>query len=100
MTKEKFISVIRTLQNISVDFKIDYYFFSAKSFIRGIILNKPEELSRVKSIIDPEVMRNFRIKKSKAWYLGEEKDVVYIQLKDKLEMDIPELESMQVNNYA
>ncbi|MCX7877776.1 MAG: hypothetical protein N2510_03945 [Ignavibacteria bacterium] len=100
MTKEQFRKAVKALQNISINFKIDYYFFSAKSFIRGIIINEPDDLSRVKSIIEPETMRNFKVKKSKAWYLGERKDVIYLQLRDELEMDISELEEMQVNNYA
>lgn len=100
MTKEQLKKTIIALQNISIDFKIDYYLFKAKVFIRGIVINNPEDLSRVKSIIEPQILKHFKIKKSKEWYLGDPKDVIYLQLKSKIEITIEEYEHFQVNNYA
>ena len=100
MNKEQLTKTIVALQNISIDFKIDYYFFTAKCLIRGIIINNPDDLSKVKSILDSSVMKHFKVKKSKEWYLGDRKEVVYLQLKEKIEISINEYETFQVNNYA
>lgn len=100
MTKEQLKKAIIALQNISINFKIDYYLFSGKCIIRGFIIHNPDELSKVKSIIDSDIMKNFKVKKSKEWYLGDPKDVIYLQLKDKLEISIEEFEAFHVNNYA
>ena len=100
MTTEQLSKAITALQNISVNFKIDYFFFSAKCLVRGLVLHNPDEVSKVKSILDAEILKNFKFKKSKEWYLGDEKEVVYMQLKDKIEISIEQLELYQVNNYA
>lgn len=100
MTQEQLSKAITAMQNISIDFKIDYFFFSAKCFVRAIVLNNPDELSKVKSILDGDIMKNFKVKKSKEWYLGDNKEVIYMQLKKKLEISIETLEKYQVNNYA
>jgi len=100
MTHEQLSKAITALQNISVDFKIDYFFFSAKCFVRAIVLHNPDEVSKVKSILDRDILKNFKFKKSKEWYLGDEKEVVYMQLKDNIEIRIEQLEKYQVNNYG
>ena len=100
MTKEQLKKAVTALQNISIDFKIDYYFFTGKCFVRAIVLNDPNDLSKVKSILDSDIMKNFKIKKSKEWYLGDNVEVVYLQLKKKIEISIEEFEAFQVNNYA
>jgi hypothetical protein len=100
MTKEQLSKAITALQNISIDFKIDYYIFTSECYIRALILNNPDDLSKVKSILDRDILKGFRFKKSKEWYLGDRKDVIYMELKDKIELGIPELESYQVNNYT
>ena len=100
MNKEQLTKTIVALQNISIDFKVDYYFFTAKCIIRGFIINNPDDLSKVKSILDSSILKNFKIKKSKEWYLGDRKEVVYLQLKEKIEISISEYETFQVNNYA
>ncbi len=100
MTKEQLKKAVTALQNISIDFKIDYFFFTGKCFVRAIILNDPNDLSKVKSILDSDILKHLKNKKSKEWYLGDPHEVVYMQLKDKIEIPISEYELFQVNNYA
>ncbi len=100
MTKEQLKKAIVALQNISINFKVDYFLFTGKCFVRGFIIHNPDDLSKVKSIIDSDIMKKFKVKKSKEWYLGDPKDVIYLQLKEKLEISIEEYEAFQVNNYA
>lgn len=100
MTKEQLSKAVKALQNISIDFKIDYFFFTGKCIVRAVVLNNPDDLSKVKSIVDSDIMKNFKVKKSKEWYLGDRKDVIYLQLKDKIEISIEEYEDFHVNNYA
>jgi hypothetical protein len=68
-----------------------------KCFIRALVLINPDDVSKVKSILDRDILKNFKFKKSKEWYLGDAKEVVYMQIKDKIEISIPELVSFQVN---
>jgi hypothetical protein len=100
MTKEQFAKAVTSLQNLSIDFKIDYYFYTGKCLLRAIVLNNPDDLSRVKSILDSDILKHFRVKKSREWYLGDHKEVIYLQLKKRLEISIAEYETFQVNNYA
>ncbi len=100
MTKEQLRKAIVALQNISIDFKVDYVFFMEKCLVRAIIINNPDDLSKVKSILDSDILKNFKTKKSKQWYLGDQKEVIYLQLKKKIELSIEEYEDFQVNNYA
>lgn len=100
MTKEHLRKAIVALQNISIDFKVDYVFFMGKCLVRAIVINNPDDLSKVKSILDSDILKNFKTKKSKQWYLGDQKEVIYLQLKKKIELSIEEYEGFQVNNYA
>jgi hypothetical protein len=100
MRVEQLTKAITALQNISVDFKIDYFFFGGKCFVRGFIIVNPDEVIKVKSILDADILKNFKFKKSKEWYLGESKEVIYMQLKDKIELSIEQLENYQVSNYS
>ncbi|MCC6866581.1 MAG: hypothetical protein IT280_10525 [Ignavibacteria bacterium] len=79
---------------------MDYYFFIGKCFVRGFIINNPDDLSKVKSILDSDILKTFKIKKSKEWYIGTPKDVIYLQLKKIIEISIEEFEAFDVNNYA
>jgi hypothetical protein len=99
MTKEQFTKAINALRNISVNFKIDYVIFAGKCYMRGIIISD-EDVEKTKNILDKNILKNFKFKKSKQWYLGDEKEAIYMQLKDKIEISIPELEEYQVSNYA
>ena len=100
MTQEQLSKAVTALQNISISFKIDYFFFQARCLVRAIVLDNPDELSKVKSILDSDILKNFKFKKSKEWYLGDEKEVIYMQLKDNIEISIEQLEKYQVNNYG
>jgi hypothetical protein len=100
MTKEQLTKTINALRNISVEFKIDYVFFEGKCFVRGIMIHNSDDIGKVKNIIDNDILKRFKFKKSKQWYLGDEMKATYMQLKDKIEITIPELEEYQVNNYA
>jgi len=100
MTNEQLKKAIVALQNISINFKIDYFLFTGKCEVRGFIIQNPDDLSKVRSILDSDILKNFKIKKSKAWYLGDPVEVVYLQLKKKIEISIEEFEAFHVNNYA
>lgn len=66
MTKEQLKKAIVALQNISINFKVDYFLFTGKCFVRGFIIHNPDDLSKVKSIIDSDIMKKFKIKKAKS----------------------------------
>lgn len=100
MTKEQLTKAITALQNISIDFKIDSHIFTTKCYVRALVLTNPDDLSKVKSILDRDILKNLRFKKSKEWYLGDRKDVIYMELKDEIELGISELQAYQVNNYT
>ena len=100
MTKELLTKAVNALKNISIDFQLDTIITSGKGFVRGFILNNPDDVSNVKSILDSDILKNFKFKKSKAWYLGDSKEVILMQLKEKIELEIPEIENFQVSNYA
>jgi len=100
MTKELLTKAVNALKKISVDFQLDTIITAGKGFVRGFILNNPDDVSNVKSILDSEILKNFKFRKSKAWYLGDSKEVVLMQLKEKIMLEIPEIEDFQVSNYA
>jgi len=100
MTVEQFAKAVNALKNISIDFLIDYFMFKEGCRMRGIFLNNPDDVSKVKSLLDADILKGFRFKKSKAWYLGDVKVVVFMQLKNNLTIGVRELEDFQVSNYA
>ncbi len=100
MNKELLTKAVNALKNISIDFQLDTIITSGKGFVRGIVLNNPDDVSNVKSILDSEILKNFRFKKSKSWYLGDRKEMVLMQLKEPMELNINEIEEYQVSNYA
>lgn len=100
MTTEQFTKAVNALKNISINFRIDYFMFKEGSMLRGIFLHNPDDVSKVKSLLDADILKGFRFKKSKSWYLGDEMNVIFMQLKDKLPIGVRELEDFQVSNYA
>lgn len=100
MTKEQFSKAINALKNITIDFKLDYFMNQNDCTVRGIFINNPSDITKVKSILDGEIIKSFKITNSKSWYLGDEKDVVLMKLKNKIKISIEELENFHVNNYA
>ena len=100
MTKEQLTKTINTLRNISVEFKIDYVFFEGECFIRGFVIHNSNDIDKVKNILDNNILKKFKFKKSKEWYLGDEREATYMQLKDEIEITIPEFEEYQINNYS
>jgi len=100
MTTELLSKAVHALKNISINFRIDYFMDKGSCIVRGIFLNDPDDVSKVKSLLDSEILKSIRFNKSKSWYLGDEKDVIYMQLKKKINMSIEELEGYQVSNYA
>ena len=99
MDKDQLIKIISDLQNKSVTFKLDTYINAGNSYIRGILLNYNSDVQKVKSIIDRELLKGFKIKKTKLWYLGDEKKAILLKLKKETEIDIPDLEKLGINNY-
>ncbi|HEY3251922.1 MAG TPA: hypothetical protein VGK25_12495 [Ignavibacteria bacterium] len=100
MTKEQLTKAINALKNISVDFRIDYYMNQRECIVRGIFLNNPDDVSKVKSLLDADILKGFKFRKSKAWYLGDEKEVIFMQLKENMHLSIRDVEGFQVSNYA
>ena len=100
MTQEQLTKAVNALKNISINFSLDYYVFKGGCFVRGIFLNNPDEVSKVKSLLDGDVLKSLKFKKSKAWYLGDEKEVIFMQLKDKIPISIEDLEEFQISNYS
>ena len=100
MIVEQITKAVNALKNISIDFRIDYFMLKDGCRMRGIFLNNPDDVSKVKSLLDADILRGFRFKKSKAWYLGDEKEVIFMQLKDSINIGVRELEDFQVSNYA
>ena len=100
MTKEQLDKTIKALKNLTIDFKMDTYINGGNVFLRGIYINRSDQVSPVKTILDKDILSNFRFRKSYIWYLGEKREVTLMKLKKKMEIPIPELESYQVNNYA
>jgi hypothetical protein len=100
MTKEELTKAIKALKNISIDFRMDYFMNQTDCIVRGIFLDNPDDVSKVKSILDGNILKGFKFKKSKGWYLGDEKEAIYMQLKDKMLLSVREIEDFQVSNYA
>jgi hypothetical protein len=100
MEKGLFTKAINALKNISIDFRLDTIVFAGEGIVRGIILSNPDDVPKVKSILDSEILKGFKFKKSRSWYLGDKKDTILMQLKNKMNLTIPEIELLQVSNYA
>jgi len=100
MSKDQLIKAVNALKNISIDFTLDYHIFKGTCYVRGFFVNSPDDISKVKSILDNDILKSLKIKKSKAWYLGDEKEVIFMQLKEKLSISIENIESMYISNYA
>jgi hypothetical protein len=100
MTKEQLSKAINALKNITIDFKIDYFMNQGDCTVRGIFIKNSNDITKVRSILDSDVLKSFKFKNSKTWYLGDERDVILMQLKNKIKISIEELESFHVNNYS
>jgi len=100
MTKEQLTKAVNALKNISIDFRIDYYMNKGICIVRGIFLNNPDDVSKIKSLLDSEILKSIKFKKSKSWYLGDEKEVIYMKNKESVKISIEEFEAYQVSNYA
>jgi hypothetical protein len=100
MTKEQLTKTVNALRNISIDFTLDYFVFKGSFIVRGIFINNPDDISKVKSLLESDILKSFKFKNSKSWYLGDEKEVVFMQLKKRIHIDIKDLEALQVDNYA
>lgn len=100
MEKEQLLKIISVFKNNSITFKLDTYINAGKSYIRGILLNHDSDKEKVKSILNSEKLKGFKIKKSKLWYLGDERKAVLLQLKQQVEIGIHELEKLGFNNYS
>jgi hypothetical protein len=99
MTKEDFLKIVQSFKEKSIDIKLDTYINMGKCYLRGIIINnKPG--NEIKNEIGNGLLKDFKIKKTYLWYLGEKKKAILLKLKDELIMEIPEVERLEINNYA
>lgn len=99
MSLEDLQNIVKALKEKSFDFKIDTHINEGKSNFRGIFIFDKNE-REIKNIVGNGLMKEFRIKKSFVWYLGEKKKALVLKPKKELVLEIPETESLQVNNYA
>jgi hypothetical protein len=100
MEKEQLIKIISDLQAHSIPIKLDTYINAGKSYIRGIVLNHNSDLHQVKDFIGSKLLKGFKFKKTKIWYLGDEQKATLLKLKQHVEIAIPELEKLGINNYS
>lgn len=100
MEKELLSKAINALKNISIDFNLDTIVNDGDCVVRGIVLNNPDDVPKVKSILDSGILKGFKFKKSKKWYLGDEKECILMQLKEQMTLSIREVEDYQISSYA
>jgi hypothetical protein len=100
MEKELLIKAVNALKNISIDFRLESVMFQGEVQIRGIVLGNPDDVSKVKSILDSDFLKKIKFKKNKSWYLGDEKETVLMHLKEQMMMPISEVEKLHISNYA
>lgn len=100
MSKEILEKIINILKEKSYDIKFECHIFAGKSHIRGIYIYNENNKNLIKSSFDKETLRYFNIKQTMTWYLGERKEILLLEFKNELEIEIPEMESLHVNNYS
>lgn len=99
MKKETFDKFLNLLKARSYDYSFDYYFDKGMTVMRGIYVNTDGK-EDLKKQIDSDSLKNFKLQKSYNWYLGEKKKALYMKLKREFKMEIPEVESYRISNYA
>ncbi len=99
MTREEFHIIVRMLKENSIDFKIDTHINTGKSCFRGFFIYNNAE-SKVRNLIGDGLMKEFKVKKTYVWYLGEKKKAILLKPREELVLEIPETESLEINNTA
>jgi len=99
MSIEDLQNIVKTLKEKSFDFKLDTYINVGKSNFRGIFIFDKNE-REIKNTISNGLMKEFKVKKSYMWYLGEKKKAMVLKPKKELIMEIHEAENFNINNYA
>ena len=97
MSLEDLQNIVKTLKDKSFDFKLDTHINAGKSYFRGIFIFDKNE-GDIKNIISSGLLKEFKIKKSYVWYLGDKKKALVLKPKKELIMEIIETESLQVSN--
>lgn len=99
MSLEELQNIVKALKEKSFDFKIDTHINVGKSNFRGIFIFDKNE-GEIKNLLSNGLIKEFKIKKSFVWYLGEKKKALVLKPKKELIMEIPEAESMGVSSTA
>lgn len=99
MTKENLDKIIQLLEDKKIDFRIDTHINFGKSFFRGIFIYDGKK-GNIKETLGKENLKDFWIKKSYIWYLGEKKKAILLKPKEELIMEIPELEKYEISHIA
>jgi hypothetical protein len=99
MDKETLSKLLKTLSENSIKFKLDTYINKGKGVLRGIFIYKPEDVDNLKNVIEKNILDSYKFKKSYSWYLGERRKTLVLRPRKEIELEIPEIEQFEVNNY-
>jgi hypothetical protein len=100
MTKEILDKIITVLEESNYEFKLDTHINHDKSYVRGIFVYNPVDKDRIIKVIGKETLKEFKLKKSYLWYLGEKKKTILLKPKEELVLEIPLIESYGISSFA
>src|SRR5438105_9671543 len=100
MNKEKLLKALNILKEKGFQYSLEAYILDGKYFIREVLINNSEDKNKVSKLFDREFSKEFSVKDSLTWYLGDRRKIVLLMLKKEIETSIPEFEALQTDSYA
>jgi len=100
MNKENFDKLIKALKAKSYNIKFECHIFAGKLHIRGIYIYNTDNKNTIKSLIDKEILKYIKLQNTLSWYLGERKEIILLQFKEEITLEIPEAESYGISNLV